>query len=77
MSENGANGSTNAPINGNGNGKLLWWLIGGIITPLIFTALNTVTGDSKRVTALETLIQNVDRRLERLEDKIEKLLERK
>ena len=71
MSENGTNG------NGNSNSKLLWWLIGGIITPLIFTAVNTITGDSKRVTALETVIQDVDRRLERLENKIEKLLERK
>jgi hypothetical protein len=71
--------STNITPNGgnNGNGKLLWWLIGGILTPLIITAFNTITGDSKRVTALETVFQEVDRRLERLENKIEKLLERR
>jgi hypothetical protein len=72
--------STNVTPNGggnNGNGKLLWWLIGGILTPLIITAFNTITGDSKRVTALEAVFQEVDRRLERLENKIEKLLDRR
>jgi hypothetical protein len=73
MSTNGTNG-----LNGNGtNGKLLWWLIGGIITPLIITAFNTLVGDSKRVAALESVFQDVERRLERMETKLEKLLERR
>src|SRR5207253_5768217 len=52
-----------------GNGKLTWWLIGGIITPIALTALNTVSGDSKRVSAIEAIVRQVDRRLERLESK--------
>jgi hypothetical protein len=65
------------PTNGNGGGKILWWLIGGILTPLLLSSINTVIGDSKRVAGLEAIIQEVDRRLERVENKIEKLLERK
>jgi hypothetical protein len=70
--------STNNSVTGNGHStKLLWWLIGGILTPLIITAFNTVAGDSKRVTALETTMQDLDRRLERVENKIDRILERR
>ena len=56
---------------------MLWWLIGGILTPLIITAFNTIAGDSRRVSVLEATIQEIDRRLERIEGKLERLLERK
>ena len=69
--------NANGKPDGNGNGKLTWWLIGGIVTPIVLTTLNTIAGDSKRVTAIEAIVQEVDRRLERLETKIEKLLERR
>jgi hypothetical protein len=69
--------STNGPTNGAPSNRVLWWLIGGILTPLIITAFNTITGDSKRVAALETVFQEMSRRLERMEGKIERLLERK
>jgi len=71
-----SNGTTTNGNGQNGN-KLLWWLIGGILTPIILTAFNTITGDTKKVAALESAIQAVDRRLERLESKIETLLERR
>jgi hypothetical protein len=61
----------------NSNGKVLWWIIGGILTPFLLNSINTVIGDSKRVAGLEAIIQEVDRRLERVENKIEKLLERR
>ncbi len=68
-------------MNGNGKpeygSKLVWWLIGGIITPIALTAFNTIAGDSKRVSAIEAIVREVDRRLERLETKIENLLERR
>jgi hypothetical protein len=70
--------STNSSVTNNGHSsKLLWWLIGGILTPLIITAFNTVTGDSKRVTVLEATMQDLDRRLERVENKIDRILERR
>ena len=65
------------PSNGNGNGKILWWIVGGILTPFILSSINTLIGDSKRVAGLEAVIQDFDRRLERVENKIERLLERK
>ena len=68
------NGTSTGPAT---SGKLLWWLIGGIITPLIITAFNTLTADSKRVTALEAIMHEVNHRLERMENKIERILERR
>jgi hypothetical protein len=70
--------NTNGTANDHGTGgKLLWWLIGGILTPLIITTFNTLTADSKRVTALEAVVQEINHRLERMDNKLEKLLERR
>ena len=69
---NTTNGGAGAP-----NGKIFWWLVGGILTPLMFSLFTTITGNAKDVTRLETVIESIDRRLERLENKIEKLLERR
>ena len=69
---NAANGAAGAP-----NGKIFWWLVGGILTPLMFSLFSIIFGNAKDVTRLETVIESVDRRLERLENKIEKLLERR
>jgi hypothetical protein len=59
------------------NGKVLWWIVGGILTPLLFSLFSTFVGNVKDVTRLEAVIESIDRRLERLENKIEKLLERR
>jgi hypothetical protein len=59
------------------NGKVLWWIVGGILTPLLFSLLSAIVGNVKDVTRLEAVIESIDRRLERLENKIEKLLERR
>jgi hypothetical protein len=69
---NAANGAAGAP-----NGKIVWWLVGGILTPLMFSVFTAFVGNVKDVTRLEAVIESVDRRLERLENKIEKLLERR
>jgi hypothetical protein len=68
-----ASGSNGA---GSLNNKLLWWIVGGLLTPFILTAFNTFFMDSKRITALETMFQMVDRRLKKIDGKLEKLLDR-
>ncbi len=72
--------NTATPINnanGPPNGKIVWWLVGGMLTPLFLSFLSMFIGNVKEVTRLEAVIESVDRRLERLENKLEKLLERR
>lgn len=59
------------------NGRIFWWLMGGILTPLLFTLLSTIAGNVKDVTRLETVIESIDRRLERLENKLDTFLEKR
>jgi hypothetical protein len=66
------NGTSTPP-----NGKVFWWIVGGICTPLLLSFLSMFIGNVKEVTRLEAVIESIDRRLERLENKIEKLLERR
>ncbi len=64
--------------NGNGgpSNKILWWLIGGVLTPIILTALNTLSATVSRVSVIERTIQEVDRRLDSLDRKIDRLIDR-
>ena len=74
MNGNGINGNG---LHQNGNGKVLWWLIGGIITPILLTAFNSLQGNSQRITTLEANMNQLEYRLGRLETKIDQLLERR
>jgi len=68
-------------MNGNGQPKLLWWISGAILGPIVLAALNhlmvTAYRTSERTSALEAEFRMVHERLGRLEGKIDVLLERR
>ena len=70
--------NTSPPIHPvNGHGKVLWWLIGGILTPLMLTLFNTFQVSVQRVTTIEANIKELQHRFNRLENKLDLLLERR
>ena len=72
------NNPTASPaLNGNGQGKVLWWLIGGILTPLLLTLFNTIQTSVQRVTAIEANVHELQQRFQRLENKLDLLLDRR
>ena len=68
-------------MNANGQPKLLWWITGAILGPIVLAALNhlmvTAYRTSERASALETEFRTFHQRLDRLERKIDVLLERR
>lgn len=68
-------------MNGNGQSKVLWWISGAILGPIVLAALNhlmvTAYRTSERAGVLETEFRTFHQRLERLEGKIDVLLERR
>jgi hypothetical protein len=69
--------SGNGPqINGS-QSKVLWWILGAILGPLILTTLNTVQATVNRVTALEAEFREIKHSLTNIEHKLDRLAERK
>ncbi len=64
------------PSNGNGN-KVLWWILGGILGPMILAMVNTVFSSTQRLAALEAEFKDIEQRFERIERKIDHLIERR
>ena len=68
-------------MNTNGHPKLLCWISGAILGPIVLAAFNhlmiTAYRTSERASALEAEFRTVLQRLERLERKIDLLLERR
>ena len=70
--------------NGNSNGqghRLLWWITGSILGPIVLAVFThsaaTIGASAQRVTRLEAEQEEVQRRLERIEQKLDRLLERR
>ncbi len=64
--------------NGNGSqGKVLWWILGAILGPLILATLNTVQGTVNRVSTLEGEFREIKHQLGNIERKLDRLSERK
>jgi hypothetical protein len=69
--------------NGNGSApnRLLWWLVAGILGPIVLAVFSHATGtiysSSQRITTLEVEQGEAGRRLERIERKLDQLLERR
>jgi hypothetical protein len=65
----------------NGQHKLLWWLIGAVLGPLLLAAfgnlLSTTYTTSERASGLEAESRALHQRLERIERKLDQLLERR
>jgi hypothetical protein len=72
--------STHNPHNGNGQ-RPWWWLLGALLVPLILASfghlLQTTYSSAGRLSGLETLQETNQRRLERIEHKLDQLLERR
>jgi hypothetical protein len=68
-------------MNPNGNPKLLWWITGAILGPVVLAAFNhlmvTTYATSQKASALESEFRAVNQRLDRIERKLDHLVERK
>jgi hypothetical protein len=69
--------------NGNGSApnRLLWWLVAGILGPIVLAvfshATTTIYSSAQRITRVEAEQEDAGRRLERIERKLDQLLERR
>lgn len=66
--------------NGNGNGgpsKVLWWILGGIIGPMILALANTVQGSSNRIAVLEAEFREIKSNLTIIQQKLDRLFDRR
>ena len=65
----------------NGNKPLLWWLLGGIVAPLLVGTLSHLFSacaqHGERLSILESKNHEVSRRLQEIERKIDELLRRR
>jgi len=68
-------------MNTNGQPKLLWWISGAILGPIVLAAFNhvmvTTYATSEKASALEAEFRAFHQRLDRLDRKLDLLLERK
>ena len=70
--------SEQQPINGN---RVMWWILGAILAPFILATVGhllqlTIT-NTERISALEASMQSVGRRLDSIDAKLDRLIERK
>jgi hypothetical protein len=69
--------------NGNGSApnRLLWWVVAGILGPIVLAvfshATSTIYSSAQRITRVEAEQEDSGRRLERIERKLDQLLERR
>jgi hypothetical protein len=65
----------------NGQPKLIWWISGAILGPIVLAALNhlmvTTYATSQKASALESEFRALHQRLDRIEKKLDNLGERK
>ena len=65
--------------NGNGS-RMLWWLLGGVSGPIILaltgTVLNLGINSAQRISTLEAQFNEVSHRLQAIENKLDKLIQR-
>jgi len=68
-------------MNTNDQPKLLWWISGAILGPIVLATFNhvmvTTYATSEKASALEAEFRAFHQRLDRVERKIDLLLERK
>jgi hypothetical protein len=66
------------PINGN---RVMWWILGAILAPFILATVGhllqlTIT-NTERVSALEAGMNNVTRRLDSIDAKLDRLIDKR
>ncbi len=68
----------NGPTANGSNSKLLWWLISILSGSLIGIASHNVTSShehAQKIAVLEAQTSNTDQRLQRIEQKLDRILE--
>ncbi len=64
----------------NGQHKVLWWIIGAVLGPIVLAVfghvLNTTYASSQKVSALEATLHELHRDVDRIENKLDQLLRR-
>jgi hypothetical protein len=64
----------------NNQHKILWWIVGALLGPIILAVfgnlMNTILTTTQRTSVLETHWHEVDRRMHRMEHKLDQLLDR-
>jgi hypothetical protein len=67
--------------NGNGTSRAWCWLLGALLVPLLLASfgnlLHTTYSSAERVSGLEAAGEAVQRQLQRIERKLDQLLERR
>jgi hypothetical protein len=67
--------NANPPLNG---GKLVWWLIGTVTTVVLGVGagtFSTLRSNSERIAVLESQVADTRQHLQRIERKLDRLLE--
>lgn len=67
-------------VNNGGNGshsRILWWILGAVVGPLILATVNTVQTTVNRVSVLEAEFSEIKHQLGNIERKLDRLTERK
>ena len=67
-------------MNGNGQHRILWWVVGAVLGPIVLAVfghmLNTTYTSSQKVSALEAGLGELHRNIDRIETKLDQLLRR-
>ena len=69
-----------SPSNGNGSQRVLWWIIGAILGPIVLVSFTSILGttytSAAKVSALEAHLLQLQRDIERMHEKLDRLLGR-
>ncbi len=67
-------------VNGNGQHRILWWIIAAVLGPIVLAVfghvLNTTYTSSQKVSALEVGLHELHRDIDRIDKKLDQLLRR-
>jgi hypothetical protein len=67
-------------VNGNGQHRILWWIVAAVLGPIVLAVfgqvLNTTYTSSQKVSALEAGLHELHRDIDRIETKLDHLLRR-
>jgi hypothetical protein len=66
--------------NGNGNAQTVRWLVGVLATALVGLVggmLTTVKGNAEHIAAPQQRLESLERQFERIDNKLDRLIERK
>ena len=69
------------PPDANGQHRALWWISGAILGPIVLAVfgslMNTTLATSERTGALQAQYREIDQRMQRIERKLDLLIERR